>query len=41
VRGLQTDDLTSLVAGALTVALLALSVDLALSAASRLIAART
>jgi osmoprotectant transport system permease protein len=41
VRGLQTDDLTSLVAGALTVALLALSVDLALSAAGRLIAART
>jgi osmoprotectant transport system permease protein len=41
VRGLQTDDLTSLIAGALTVALLALSVDLALSAAGRLIAART
>jgi osmoprotectant transport system permease protein len=41
VRGLQTDDLASLAAGALTVALLALSVDLALSAAGRLIAART
>jgi osmoprotectant transport system permease protein len=41
VRGLQTDDLASLLAGALTVALLALSVDLALSAAGRLIAART
>jgi osmoprotectant transport system permease protein len=41
VRGLQTDDLTLLVAGALTVALLALGVDLALSAAGRLIAART
>jgi osmoprotectant transport system permease protein len=41
VRGLQTDDLASLLAGALTVALLALSVDLALSAAGRRIAART
>lgn len=41
VRGLQTDDLALLIAGALTVALLALVVDLLLSAAGRLIAART
>ncbi len=41
VRGLQTDDLPLLVTGALTVALLALGVDLVLSVAGRLIAART
>jgi osmoprotectant transport system permease protein len=40
VRGLQTDDLSLLLTGALTVAVLALGVDLALGAAGRLIAAR-
>lgn len=41
VRGLQTDDLSLLVTGALTVAMLAFGVDLAISVAYRLVAPRT
>ena len=41
VRGLQTDDLTLLIAAALTVAMLAFGVDLAISVVYRLVAPRT